>query len=510
MENEIIFLLTDLSTSGEMGIQDGIRTEEMWNNKSKFSLMQWVHICLVVSEDFVHVFRNGILRLGYNQTRLAQDSFEITVGGKKVLNPETQTQFEEGSFVGEISNLEVWFEIIPYRDIVDVLTKCKPLSITTKDVQWSRHGEVKISSGSNRNIQCRLQSREMSIVQPSSNYLDMTMFCKALGLRIVDPSMPSEDEDVEYLLNNYNGLCFQGEKTSWVISNSQSNILGRECTTISSTKKNSGAACESHLCGICKFQRKRKTFTMRGICQKQSANLTFIAANNENSSLYFQGVDGYIVTYEDSSWKLKTYEAGKILAALEGENIIGSSNWTLKINWCNNVAGSKVLVAFNSCSAKESWCNSGSCIPAQQRCNSIRDCDDGTDEEGCVGNHAKFSKATQNTQLNITAITPQNVAVSLKVRVLRLFQTQKDGYLQAVIESSLTWTDTETMFPNIVRGEPTRLPLTLSIWKPAISPPGFTIAPDACIGEECEEPSVTVYTDSQPQLDTGNDASGGE
>lgn len=469
----------------------------------KVPLMQWTHLCLVGAEKYIQVFSNGEFVWGCNGTKFGPKEITVSVGGGRPwrIGSLDISMKQEGSYVGEIVNPEVWTVVLPYKDIRDVLARCLDLSISPKQTQWVSSDDAVIRREINKTVPCREPQFDYVILPNRLMFDRNEENCQSFGMVTANPVTTDQLNELFEGLNSQVTSCFDKGVGGWLVPREAG-----DCRALSDLGTERTTSCTSKLCGLCQFKEKRPTFYLRGICPLEHENLSFVVAKQNNVYVYFQGVSGHVIVQKNDSWLLMSSLEGIILAEFPGLNVFGTQSWVTRSQFCDKPISSQVLASFNICTREQSWCNSGFCINAKQRCNGFADCDDGSDEENCYA-LASLKSAAMTT----TPLRKKSVDVAISIDVLRILQMRDDLPIQAVIRVHLIWTDTETTFANVNRDVPTKIPMPVDFWTPVIMPSGQAPDPRDCISEECVDPiEITAFTNDRPMPDNRDNPNGGE
>ena len=449
-------------------------------------ILQWSHVCLIVTEKYTQVFTDGHLVHGYNITRTPKNQLRISFGGS-IYWPTTTATEEFGSYSGDIVNPEVWQGILPMKYIRDSISKCLNSS-TESETNWELKGNT-ISSGIiNDTVPCSEQQFDYVVIPKKSVFEKNYAECESYGMIAADPSTSDQYNLLFGSLKLQETSCFSDGVGGWL---RPVNGFTHECRAVTEQKNEILVSCTLELCGLCEFHYRHRTFYLRGICSIEEADLSFKVGKLDDSSMYFQGVTGYVIVRNLDTWILKSSIEGPVLAKLKNENIIGTKRWSVQTSFCRKAVG-EVTASFNSCNEHQSWCGTGVCIAATRRCNSFIDCSDGSDEKNCT----LISKMKSSALVDSTNVNQKPVSVSVQAELLRIYQLDDSQAILAVIKYLLIWTDTKITLTNINRAGPSAIDPS-TIWTPTLVPSGVPPNPLDCVGEECGEPlSVIVYPNS--------------
>ena len=103
----------------------------------------------------------------------------------------------------------------------------------------------------------------------------------------------------------------------------------------------------------------------------------------EKSHIFFECVQKEECTY--GKWILQSVLEPEMMLELEDEFPIGTHEWKLKKDdaLCDQEKGYKRRLTLSQCYPDKFTCNSGHCIPLEDRCNVDYDCKDLSDERNC-------------------------------------------------------------------------------------------------------------------------------
>lgn len=498
----------------------------------KVFLLQWSHFCLVVTQSYTQMFVDGNFVFGYNKTRERQDEFHVSFGGNigsflsendiqfpdertgeniGSFHVENEDEFQGGgSYAGDVVNPEVWIEVLPVKDIQDVLSKCLNLSIEPRSSNWKVMGSSVTPLFIAKDIPCTEQKFDYVVLPNKLTFVTNNERCKQYGMTTVTPKTNNNYDALVNSLRVQNTTCFNSGGVRGWLQPLHAPSLEQNCLGITDRGRVKDVSCYSRLCGLCQFLYSRATFYLRGLCSIQEQDLSFhVEKHDDDSSIYFQGIYGHVIVMVNNSWQLKSSKEGIILAELNSPNVIGTKPWRIRSSICDKYEDTEVEASFNSCNKHKSWCSSGHCIAANRRCNSLIDCDDESDEENCKS----FSSMRSAAMTSTNSLPKETVDVLLRVEVLRIYQADDCKPIQAVIKYRMIWRDTETVFANINQDSPTLIAEETSpkFWTPELMPTGSPPDPRDCIGEECGDPmSISAYTSNSPMPDSRESPIGGK
>ena len=156
---------------------------------------------------------------------------------------------------------------------------------------------------------------------------------------------------------------------------------------------------------------------------------------------------------------------------LETKNIdfpIGSNEWISKEDFalCNELSSYSKSLTLSQCYPDKFTCRSGHCIDLADRCNSIPDCQDKTDEKNCIFLQTDEDYAKEILPVNEN-LDPCIVFINITISAFPIIST-KDVRFTADFYMNLRWYDARFRFLDLnLKNRMSEKDLE-SIWMPKI------------------------------------------
>ena len=120
---------------------------------------------------------------------------------------------------------------------------------------------------------------------------------------------------------------------------------------------------------------------------------------------------------------------------------LGRQKWNLiqGKTICNNEIDNSIMLTFSQCYPGKFTCDSGQCIPLQQRCNIELNCEDQSDENNCSGLKLGNDYATEKMPVSVTA-KPTMIYINVSLLTFPSIST-KDVKFSADFYLNIRWHD---------------------------------------------------------------------
>ena len=120
---------------------------------------------------------------------------------------------------------------------------------------------------------------------------------------------------------------------------------------------------------------------------------------------------------------------------------IGRHKWDLTQGdtICNNEIGSSIQLTFSPCYPGKFTCDSGQCVPLEERCNIELNCEDQSDEKNCVGLKLGSTYAKEKIPVSVT---PEPITIYINVSLLAFpIISTKDTKFSVDFYLNIRWYD---------------------------------------------------------------------
>lgn len=129
---------------------------------------------------------------------------------------------------------------------------------------------------------------------------------------------------------------------------------------------------------------------LRGLCFDSEHQSRFYVSNeNVDGRPVFVGYYGTLLRWAAASreWVLVELSNNSTLVSTNSVGLssypVGKHRWMMGVELCGRDVGDAVTLSLSSCYDVQFMCDSGQCIPRDQRCNLMYECADGSDERHC-------------------------------------------------------------------------------------------------------------------------------
>ena len=242
--------------------------------------------------------------------------------------------------------------------------------------------------------------------------------------------------------------------------------------------------CDSPRCSICLFGKDRDMdvhFKLRGLCSKDNViDHRYLLVVNEtfNDNFVFKGYKRGILIRNETSWmiydvkslyEIQDIKDEKVLAAYKPSEDsdpfpFGTKEWIIPNSKCDPIQKLK----FTQCNQDMFTCNDGDCIPLEQRCDHIFDCQDQSDEHDC-----NFVTFNQGSYLkNYPPMSRQSktkIQVKVTISDISAIDELQMGF-QAKLVVFMTWRDSRLTYFNLIDNDENLVSLNMmkELWIPKL------------------------------------------
>ena len=513
-----------------------------------YSHRQWNHICFTYStiKKIGKIYYNGI-----TVKNDVEGNFTFVKSGESILRSSFEIGqepdiFEGGYdpaqlFNGEISELNMWSKALSDAEISG-LADCSS-GMRGDVISWQKElftiNQALVTDLESNSIFC--DQRKTLVVFPEKTSFDGAKeLCDIHGGTIVVPFSETEEKEILDILEKHKESCLfpsnklqegkvvwlgmEKRERRWYTPNTANkpnplnytNWDPTRCTTDDCGYDSGGCpymledgrwafglhwgTCSSlELCTICSFVRI-PVFTLKGICSQHS-QLDHSYYFKTNQTHQISGYDGYKtsnMTLQNHTWNL--HDAG-VAATTSSDYPIGRKRWNYIDRACGMKAEQETSLTLSKCNfGKEFTCDSGQCVNMTKRCNKIKDCKDGSDEESC--NLVNIPKSYDKIHSPVN-YSEEEHPVNLKTQVIIINVDKVDALNMAIgitFEVQIKWKDSRLNYENIKPHDKNLLSLEAAnkLWLPCEN----IIHDNAILGQIIEDKhrsvGVTSLTNQKP------------
>lgn len=492
-----------------------LKGEEILGHSERYKHRSWNHFCWSYSSmtgenKFYHnghiIGNQGVFK---NDEHLDIPTIEGDQGYEDsafIIGQEQDAvrgRFEPSQiFNGELTELNVWNKTLEEPQIKS-MARCESFP----------KGNIIAWIDSNFNIKNAIRSRQDNLDFLCHNEKQFVMFaedltlsnaellCNAHGGRIATPDSKEENGRIMEIINNHKKSCLNRTNLN-PIQMGRAVWLGLKHTnkrwynvnyngTISTLKYNTSwdklrvregradypnggcafvqgdgswgfrdtATCTKlKLCTICSFDAT-PVFTLKGLCHKDFAfdYNYYMAINSSHQITHYDGHQTSNLTRHGSKWAAER-EGVKVERHFT-THPLGRSMWNLYDNRTGVIEPQRRRLTLSVCElGKQFTCDSGQCVSRQSRCDSVVDCQDGTDEHNCVLVTIPKSYKRCRTPEPVIPHSRKYIKsdifpIKIRFRVISFDQIDTVNMkIGITAEIHSTWKDSRLIFTNLVAG----------------------------------------------------------
>ena len=439
-------------------------------------------------------------------------------------------------FNGDLSELNLWNVVLGDNDIF-LLGQCKALTkgnILSWERKWIKSHGALVKDGVDSNSFCKEQVR--FVVFPKRQPLPIARdLCTSHGGQLMVPGSYEENDMMMALLKKHKDACIEENPTNpantgkaawigmvkkdsvWYSLNSEGEKViprftnwGHRQDIIVETdcafSKIGGAwafetpeSCiELQLCAICEVIGD-PVFTINGLCDQTVHDFNYYLMTTEDNKTveYYEGYRSTNIVKIGNSWAFVSKRGNDTNAKIEhdlGDTYgfpVGRQKWNVYNPKCNIKDEKKILLSMSKCRfGKQFTCNSGNCVSLEKRCNQVKDCEDGSDENKCaLIQLPKFYRKVQPPE-PLNTSEPLQISTFIKILSIDVIDT-KDMKMGLTLSINMKWRDSRLTFANLIANSENKVsPKKVDkLWTPL----QYVTHDNALIGK--------IYPDAQKQVE---------
>ena len=325
----------------------------------------------------------------------------------------------------------------------------------------------------------RCQALSMRMVVPRSRVVHekvlaggnseaMKSKCYAQGRQIVAFAMqheggrfydPQTSEVVEYARDNMDWSIHTHKKMkkpgvlgTWMYTGRDYNVKGID-GEIGITAPNAGNYKYKEVCFACTGS-SRPVLTVRGLCVGSffDTEITFFIDSEGYASYYGNQRTHLTFDYVSNIWTLtsKPHPSAKATTKAVGNTLVlGSKTWIIENDRCEDKRVEKAL-KITSCRQNQFTCFDGRCIPISERCDSVNNCNDWSDEKGCNTIVLPESYFKEFPPFSVKGKEIQKVQVDVSFYIVDFVDvSETDKSIELKYLLNMQWIDLRVSFENL-------------------------------------------------------------
>ena len=288
--------------------------------------------------------------------------------------------------------------------------------------------------------------------------------------------LSATDSPIEGLWRDHYTKDIIGNYTRpWFPGHDGGNIIGENCLRYHTQRPGEYAwaegICNSANMGcFCQYDRQ-PLLKLRGLCGSWFENVHAIDRYFTPTQMYSAPNDMFLIgdktsrmTYNQQTKQWKITSARSNISAVtkiaKTSYAMGKYEWFIENDECNDGLPYTTWLKLTGCLSDydENWvkhhrftCNDGQCIMLEERCNQIKNCEDGSDEKDCQllilkdGYNKNVPPIIVTTDFNLIP-TPVSISIVL-MKIVAMEETQHSIDFQ--FEIILKWKDNRAIYQNL-------------------------------------------------------------
>ena len=438
------------------------------------------------------------------------------------------------AFYGSISELNIWNKVLNQSDIMKMANNLafrKGNVISWQKQNFIFHGTNPLEIP---DVKTFFNVRRRFVIFPRKKLLSVANeTCASYGGSVATPFSKEENEEILKIASKHRNHCLdevnsEGENeagiwlglkkldskwlrtdqdsqltqitySNWTGSNWEKSYQGM-CAYMSKDGLWAAERDENcqflQLCTICALPIT-PVFSLKGLCRKGSSFQWqyYPSINDLNQIDGYEGFKRY-QNISGSGVRWENVVATDSISLSTDKTVVGRTEWEWYEKSCTT-GSSKRNLTLSSCDwGSQYTCDVGRCIPISQRCDNIRNCIDGSDEDECnlidiPQSYDKLEPPTSNS------LEPLMVTISIIIENINGIDT-KQMMIDITMKVTMWWKDERLTFRNLSPNN--RKLIKLAVGRKLWLPTNYILYQNEIVGQEYVDNAVTLSakTNSSP------------
>ena len=198
---------------------------------------------------------------------------------------------------------------------------------------------------------------------------------------------------------------------------------------------------------------------LRGLCKDSYIDRIYMPYNSPidaETTYYGNSLSRARFLKKDNEWKIEALVLNTTALSKEISKrfMLGKQNWTIEgdSKTCEEGKAYTALLKLTGCGDGEFTCDDGLCIPMEERCNQVPDCQDKSDEKGCrlIILEGDYNKNIPPIGKNTSESTLIPASVSIAITLMKVVEIEEtDHSIHLQFQISLQWRENRVSFQNL-------------------------------------------------------------